>query len=89
MPNHYAEQEEEIRKEQEEHRKKIMKNEMKNKVGVEIELPERDILKLALIAHENDITLNDLIHDVVQQGIKDGEYRYEHDKRPQLLNETK
>ena len=88
MPNHYAEQEEEIRKEQEEHRKKIMKNEMKNKVGVEIELPERDILKLALIAHEKDITLNDLIHDVVQQGIKDGEYRYEHDKRPQLLNET-
>ena len=88
MPNHYAEQEEEIRKEQEEHRKKIMKNEMKNKVGVEIELPERDILKLALIAHEKDITLNDLIHDVVQQGIKDGEYRFEHDKRPQLLNET-
>ena len=88
MPNHYAEQEEEIRKEQEEHRKKIMKNEMKNKVGVEIELPERDILTLALIAHEKDITLNDLIHDVVQQGIKDGEYRHEHDKRPQLLNET-
>ena len=88
MPNHYAEEEEEIRKEQEEHRKEIMKNEMKNKVGVEIELPERDILKLALIAHEKDITLNDLIHDVVQQGIKDGEYRYEHDKRPQLLNET-
>ena len=88
MPNHYAEQEEEIRKEQEEHRKKIMKNEMKNKVGVEIELPERDILKLALIAHEKDITLNDLIHDVVQQGIKDGEYRFEHDSRPELLNET-
>jgi len=88
MPNHYAEQEEEIRKEQEEHRKEIMKNEMKNKVGVEIELPERDILKLALIAHEKDITLNDLIHDVVQQGIKDGEHRFEHDKRPQLLNET-
>ena len=87
MPNHYAEQEEEIRKEQEEHRKEIMKNEMKNKVGVEIELPERDILKLALIAHEKDITLNDLIHDVVQQGIKDGEHRFEHDKRPQLLNE--
>ena len=87
MPNHYAEQEEEIRKEQEEHRKKIMKNEMKNKVGVEIELPERDILKLALIAHEKDITLNDLIHDVVQQGIKDGEHRFEHDKRPELLNE--
>jgi len=24
----------------------------------------------------------------LKQGIKDGEYRFEHDSRPQLLNET-
>ena len=65
-----------------------MKNEMKNKVGVEIELPERDILKLALLAHEKNITLNDLIVDVLKQGIKDALYRFDHDKRPQLLNEA-
>ena len=88
MPNHYAEQEEEIRKEQEEHRKKIMKNEMKNKVDIEVELPEKDILKLALLAHEKDITLNDFINVVLKQGIENGEYRFEHDKRPQLLNES-
>ena len=88
MPSHYAEEEEKVWQEQREHRKKIMENEMKNKVDVEIELPERDILKLALLAHEKNITLNDIINDVLKQGIEDGEYRFEHDKSPQLLNET-
>ena len=87
MPNHYAEQEEEIRKEQEEHRKKIMKKENKME-EIEFELDNKTILKLALLAHEKNITLNDLIVDVLKQGIKDGEYRFEHDKRPQLLNEA-
>ena len=56
--------------------------------SVEIELPQKDILKLALLAHEKDVTLNVIINDVLKQGIKDGEYRFEHDSRPQLLNET-
>ena len=56
--------------------------------SVEIELPERDILKLALLAHEKDVTLNSICIDILKQGIKDGEYQFEHDKRPQLLNET-
>ena len=56
--------------------------------SVEIELPKKDILKLALLAHEKDVTLNVFINDVLKQGIKDGEYRFEHDTRPQLLNET-
>ena len=71
-------------------------NEMKNNtiklehgtVDIGVELPERDILKLALLAHEKDVTLNVIINDVLKQGIKDGEYRFEHDSRPQLLNET-
>ena len=63
-------------------------NEKKNKVDIEIELPESDLLKLALLAHEKDITLNDFVNDVLIKGIIDGEYRFEHDKRPQLLNET-
>ena len=71
-------------------------NEMKNKtiklehgtVDIGVELPERDILKLALLAHEKDVTLNVIINDVLKQGIKDGEYRFEHDSRPELLNET-
>jgi len=56
--------------------------------SVEIELPEKDILKLALLAHEKDVTLNTICIDILKQGIKDGEYRFEHDSRPQLLNET-
>ena len=75
-----------IWKENEKHRMEIMKNEIKNKV--EVELPHKDILKLALLAHEKDVTLNVFINDVLKQGIKDGEYRFEHDKRPELLNET-
>ena len=55
---------------------------------IEFELDNKIILKLALLAHEKNITLNDLIVDVLKQGIKDGEYRFEHDKRPQLLNEA-
>ena len=55
---------------------------------IEFELDNKSILKLALLAHEKNITLNDLIVDVLKQGIKDGEYRFEHDKRPQLLNEA-
>ena len=88
MPSHYAEEEEKIWKDHQKHREKIMKNEKKNRIDVEIELPESELLKLALLAHEKDITLNDFVNDVLLKGIIDGEYRFEHDKRPQLLNET-
>ncbi len=56
--------------------------------SVEIELPQEDILKLALLAHEKNVTLNTVCIDILKQGIEDGKYRYEHDSRPQLLNET-
>ena len=56
--------------------------------SVEIELSQKDILKLALLAHEKDVTLNTICIDILKQGIKDGEYRFEHDSRPELLNET-
>ena len=57
--------------------------------SVEIELPQEDILKLALLAHEKDVTLNTICIDILKQGIEDGEHRFEHDSRPELLNETK
>jgi len=56
--------------------------------SVEIELPQKDILKLALLAHEKNVTLNTVCIDILKQGIEDGEHRFEHDSRPQLLNET-
>jgi len=56
--------------------------------SVEIELPQKDILKLALLAHEKNVTLNTVCIDILKQGIEDGKYRYEYDSRPELLNET-
>ena len=60
---------------------------MNKTIEIEFDLPDKDILKLALLAHEKDVTLNVFISDVLKQGIKDGEHRFEHDKRPELLNE--
>ena len=57
-------------------------------IEIEFDLPDKDVLKLALLAHEKNVTLNAFINDVLKQGIKRGEYRFEHDTRPQLLNET-
>ena len=87
MPNHYAEQEEEIRKEQKEHRKKIMKENAE--AAVTIELPDDMVLKLALQAHERDITLNKMMNIIIKDGLNNAEYRFEHESKPQLLNETK
>ena len=56
---------------------------------VEIELPESDLLTLALLAHEKDITLNQLVNNVLRDSLKDLEYRFEHQSKPQLLNEDK
>ena len=45
---------------------------------VEIELPESDLLTLALLAHEKDITLNQLVNNVLRDTLKDFEYKFEH-----------
>ena len=57
-------------------------------IEIEFDLPDKDVLKLALLAHEKNVTLNAFINYVLKQVIKRGEYRFEHDTRPQLLNET-
>ena len=61
---------------------------MNKTIEIEFDLPDKDVLKLALLAHEKNVTLNAIINDVLKQGIKRGEYRFEHDTRPQLLNEA-
>ncbi|MBT4698226.1 MAG: hypothetical protein HN982_03855 [Candidatus Marinimicrobia bacterium] len=67
----------------------IPEDKTKNRIEVEIDLPEKDLLKLALLAHEKDMTINDFVNDVLSSGIADGKYQSEHNKNPQLLNETK
>ena len=58
-------------------------------VSVGIEVKDEDFLKIAQEAHARDITFNKMINIILNKGIKDAQYRFEHDKRPELLNETK
>ena len=55
--------------------------------AVTVELPDDVILKLALQAHERDITLNKMCGIVLKNSLKDLEYRYEHQSKPQILKE--
>ena len=54
---------------------------------VTVELPDKIILKLALQAHERDITLNKMCGIVLKHGLKNMGYRYEHQSKPQVLKE--
>ena len=54
---------------------------------VEIELSDNDLLILTLAAHDRDITLNQLCNSVLKDSLKDLEYRFEHQTKPQVLKE--
>ena len=56
-------------------------------VSVGVELKDKDFLNIAQEAHARDITFNKMINIILKTGIKDAEYKFEHDSRPQLLNE--
>ena len=58
-----------------------------SEAAVTVELPDDVILKLALQAHERDITLNKMCKIVLTSSLKDLEYRYEHQSKPQVLKE--
>ena len=55
--------------------------------AVTVELPDDVVLKLALQAHERDITLNKMCGIVLKDSLKNLEYRYEHQSKPQVLKE--
>ena len=57
-------------------------------VAVGVELKNGDFLRIAQEAHARDITINKMINIILKDGIKNAEYRFEHDPNPQLLNET-
>ena len=57
-------------------------------VAVDIEVKDEDFLKIAHEAHARDITFNKMINIILKNGIKDVQHRFEHDSKPQLLNET-
>jgi len=55
--------------------------------SVEIELSDDDLLILTLAAHDRDITLNQLCNSVLASSLKDLEYKFEHQTKPQVLKE--
>ena len=57
--------------------------------AVDIELPDDDFRRIAIQAHERDITFNKMVGLILKDGLGKTEYRFEHDNKPQLLNEDK
>ena len=57
--------------------------------AVDIELSDDDFRRVALQAHERDITFNSMVGIILKDGLGKAEYRFEHDNKPQLLNEDK
>ena len=55
--------------------------------AVDIEIEDGDFMKIAREAHERDITFNKMVNIILRDGIKHAEYRFEHQPKPQLLNE--
>jgi len=53
----------------------------------EIDISDDIFLRVAKEAHERDITFNSMVLSIIKDGLKNVEYRFEHDSKPQLLNE--
>jgi len=57
--------------------------------AVDIEISDDDLIKVALQAHERDITINKMVGIILRDGLKSAEHRFDYDNKPQLLNEDK
>ena len=57
--------------------------------AIDIELPDDDFRRIALRAHEKDITFNKMVLNMLKDGLQSVEDGIEHDIKPQLLNEDK
>ena len=55
--------------------------------AIDIELSDDDFRRVAFQAHERDITFNKMVGLILKDGLGNSEYRFEHDNKPQLLNE--
>ena len=55
----------------------------------EIDISDDLFLRVAKEAHARDITFNDMVLSIVKDGLRDAEYRFEHNSKPQFLAENK
>ena len=53
----------------------------------EIDISDDLFLRVAKEAHARDITFNDMVLSIIKDGLKDAEYRFEHNSKPQFLTE--
>ena len=66
----------------------IMKSQPKEKMEtITLDISDDVLLKLAMQAHERNVTLNTHIIDVIKDKLKDTEYQFENGDKPQLLTE--
>ena len=56
---------------------------------VDIEITDELFRRVALQAHERDITINKMVGLIIKDGLQSIGYKFEHDNKPQLLNEDK
>ena len=54
---------------------------------ITLDISDDVFMKLAMQAHERDVTLNTHIIDVIKDKLKDTEYQFENGDKPQLLTE--
>ena len=56
--------------------------------SIELDISDDVFLKLAMQAHERNVTLNTHIIDVIKDKLKNSEYQFENGTKPQLLTES-
>ena len=56
---------------------------------LELDINDDLFLRVAKEAHVRDITFNKMVNIMWKGALKEAQYRFEHDSRPQLLNEDK
>ena len=67
----------------------IMKSQPKEKMEtITLDISDDVFMKLAMQAHERNVTLNTHIIDVIKDKLKDTEYQFENGTKPQLLTEN-
>ncbi len=55
--------------------------------AIDVEIPDEDFIRIAHEAHTRDITINKMVNILLKNSIKNAQYRFEHDSKPQILKE--
>ena len=55
--------------------------------AIDVEIPDKDFVRIAHAAHTRDITIYKMVNIILKNSLKDLEYTFEHETKPQLLNE--